>query len=107
MLTHSNLISNVVDASEKYAFEGRDIALSVLPLSHVFERTGMYVYIRYGMLVHFAQSIDKVPDNLKEVRPTIFIAVQRILEKGFQPAPLKAAQSGRVNEMIFDWAGGV
>jgi long-chain acyl-CoA synthetase len=104
ILTHSNLISNVVDASEKYAFDGVDISLSVLPLSHVFERTGMYVYMRYGMRVYFAESIDKVPDNLKEVRPTIFIGVPRIFEKVFERARLKAVQSGRVNELIFDWA---
>ena len=103
-LSHSNLISNVLDASEKYGFEGRDISLSVLPLSHVFERTGMYVYIRYGMSVHFAESIEKVPENLKEVRPTIFIGVPRIFEKVFERARLRAAQSGRVNEIIFDWA---
>ncbi|MBK9528018.1 MAG: long-chain fatty acid--CoA ligase [Acidobacteria bacterium] len=104
MLTHRNLISNVVDASEKYAFTGVDTSLSVLPLSHVFERTGMYVYIRYGMRVHYAESIEKVPDNLKEVRPTIFIGVPRIFEKVFERARLKAALAGRVNEMIFDWA---
>lgn len=104
MLTHANLISNVVDASEKYRFEGQDTSLSVLPLSHVFERTGMYVYIRYGMRVHYAESIDKVPENLKEVRPTIFIGVPRIFEKVFERARLKATQAGRVNEMIFDWA---
>ncbi|MEQ1642696.1 MAG: long-chain fatty acid--CoA ligase [Pyrinomonadaceae bacterium] len=104
MLTHRNLISNVVDASEKYAFTGVDTSLSVLPLSHVFERTGMYVYIRYGMRVHYAESIEKVPDNLREVRPTIFIGVPRIFEKVFEGARLKAALAGRVNEMIFDWA---
>ncbi|MEO7538754.1 MAG: AMP-binding protein, partial [Pyrinomonadaceae bacterium] len=103
MLTHTNLISNVVDASEKYAFTGRDVSLSVLPLSHVFERTGMYVYIRYGMQVHYAESIEKVPENLKEVRPTIFIGVPRIFEKVFERARIGAALSGRVNEMIFDW----
>lgn len=104
MLTHANLISNAIDASEKYSFSGHDISLSVLPLSHVFERTGMYVYIRYGMSVYFAESIDKVPDNLKEIRPTIFIGVPRIFEKVFERARLKALQAGRVNEMIFDWA---
>jgi len=104
MLTHANLISNVIDASEKYSFEGHDTSLSVLPLSHVFERTGMYVYLRYGMSVYFAESIEKVPENLKDVRPTIFIGVPRIFEKVFERARLKAAQSGRVNEMIFDWA---
>ncbi len=104
MLTHTNLISNVVDASERYEFSGDDISLSVLPLSHVFERTGMYVYIRFGMRVHYAESIDKVPDNLKEVRPTIFIGVPRIFEKVFERARLKALQAGRVNAIIFDWA---
>ncbi len=104
MLTHSNLISNTVDASEQYAFGGQDISLSVLPLSHVFERTGMYVYIHHGMRVFYAESIEKVPENLKEVRPTIFIGVPRIFEKVFERARLKAAQAGRVNEIIFDWA---
>ena len=104
MLTHANLISNVIDASEKYTFTGVDTSLSVLPLSHVFERTGMYVYIMYGMRVFYAESIEKVPDNLKEVCPTIFIGVPRIFEKVFERARLKAAQSGRVNELIFDWA---
>lgn len=104
MLTHANLISNVVDASERYEFSGDDVSLSVLPLSHVFERTGMYVYIRFGMRVHYAESIDKVPENLKEVRPTIFIGVPRIFEKVFERARLKALQAGRVNAIIFDWA---
>lgn len=104
MLTHTNLISNVVDAAEKYSFEGRDRSLSVLPLSHVFERTGMYVYLMYGMSVHYAESIDKVPDNLQEVRPTIFIGVPRIFEKVFEKARIKAARSNPIRERIFDWA---
>jgi long-chain acyl-CoA synthetase len=104
MLTHTNLISNVLDASEKFSFTGRDISLSVLPLSHVFERTGMYVYILYGMQVFYAESIEKTPENLKEVRPTIFIGVPRIFEKVFERARLKAALAGRVNEIVFDWA---
>ncbi|MFT3743099.1 MAG: long-chain fatty acid--CoA ligase [Pyrinomonadaceae bacterium] len=104
MLSHVNLVSNVVNASEKYDFSPDDVSLSVLPLSHVFERGGMYVYIRAGMRVFYAESIDKAPDNLKEVRPTIFVGVPRIFEKVFERARLKAALSGRVNEMIFDWA---
>ncbi len=104
MLNHINLISNVIDASEKFGFAGRDTSLSVLPLSHVFERTGMYVYITYGMAVYYAESVEKVPDNLQEVRPTIFIGVPRIFEKVFERARLKAAQSGRINELVFDWA---
>jgi len=104
MLTHANIISNVVGAAEKYSFEGRDVSLSVLPLSHIFERTGMYVYLMYGMAVHYAESIEKVPDNLKEVRPTIFIGVPRIFEKVYEKARIAAAKSNPIRERIFDWA---
>ena len=104
MLSHTNLLSNVIDAAEKYSFEGRDTSLSVLPLSHVFERTGMYVYIMYGMAVHYAESIEKVPDNLQEVKPTIFIGVPRIFEKVYAKARLAAARSNPLRERIFDWA---
>lgn len=104
ILTHSNLVSNVLDASEKYEFSPDDISLSVLPLSHVFERTGMYIYLRNGMRVHYAESIEKVPGNLQEVRPTIFVGVPRIFEKVFERAQMKASQAGRINEMIFEWA---
>jgi long-chain acyl-CoA synthetase len=104
MLTHSNIISNVIDAAEKYSFSGDDTSLSVLPLSHIFERTGMYLYIFYGMRVHYAESIEKVPDNLQEIRPTIFIGVPRIFEKVYAKAKLNATQKGRSKELIFDWA---
>jgi long-chain acyl-CoA synthetase len=104
MLTHANIISNVFDAGEKYDFSDRDVSLSVLPLCHIFERTGMYLYIYHGMAVNYAESIDKVPENLQEVRPTIFIGVPRIFEKVYARARLKAAQSSGVRERIFDWA---
>ena len=104
MLTHANIISNVFDAGERYEFSTEDVSLSVLPLCHIFERTGMYLYILHGMAVHYAESIEKVPDNLQEVRPTIFIGVPRIFEKVYARARLKAAQSNRVREAIFDWA---
>lgn len=104
MLTHTNIISNVFDAGEKYEFSQDDVSLSVLPLCHIFERTGMYLYILNGMAVHYAESIEKVPDNLQEVRPTIFIGVPRIFEKVYARARLKAARSNKVRESIFDWA---
>lgn len=104
MLTHSNLISNTIDASEHFELSGHDISLSVLPLSHVFERTGMYIYILSGLGVYFAESIEKVPENLKEVRPTIFIGVPRIFEKVYEKARLSAARSSPIREKIFDWA---
>ncbi len=104
MLTHANIVSNVIDAGEKYDFSIHDVSLSVLPLTHVFERSAMYLYIRNGMSVFYAESVDKVPDNLREVRPTIFIGVPRIFEKVYAKAKLKAAQTGGSKEKIFDWA---
>jgi long-chain acyl-CoA synthetase len=104
MLTHGNIISNVIDAGEKYSFTEKDVPLSVLPLSHVFERGAMYLYFFNGMSVHYAESIDKVPDNLREVRPTIFVGVPRIFEKVYAKAKLKAAQDSSLKEKIFDWA---
>jgi len=104
MLTHANIISNVFDAGEEYDFSEDDVSLSVLPLCHIFERTGMYLYILNGMAVHYAESIEKIPDNLQEVRPTIFIGVPRIFEKVYARARLKAARSNKIREGIFDWA---
>lgn len=104
MLSHGNILSNVIDAGEKYSFSERDVPLSVLPLSHVFERGAMYLYIFNGMAVHYAESIDKVADNLREVRPTIFVGVPRIFEKVYAKAKLLASQSSGLKEKIFDWA---
>lgn len=104
MLTHNNIISNVIDAGEKYTFSPDDCPLSVLPLSHVFERSAMYLYILNGMAVHYAESVEKVPENLGEVRPTIFVGVPRIFEKVYAKAKLKAAQGGALKEKLFDWA---
>lgn len=104
MLAQSNLISNIIDTGENHDFSDKDIPLSVLPLSHVFERGAMYLYIHTGMRVFYAESIDKAPDNLREVRPTMFVGVPRIFEKVYQRAKLKAAQESRLKEKIFDWA---
>jgi long-chain acyl-CoA synthetase len=104
MLTHENIISNVIDACPTIDFSEKDVPLSVLPLSHVFERSGMYLYIFHGMAVHYAESIEKVAENLQEVRPTVFVGVPRIFEKVYARAKLKAANTSPVKERIFDWA---
>ena len=104
MLTHRNLISNALNAGSEFTFTHTDKPLSVLPLSHVFERSGMYVYILNGTAVHYAESIEKAADNLREVAPTIFVGVPRIFEKIYARAKVKAAQESPVKEMIFDWA---
>src|SRR5215213_292827 len=100
MLSHANIISNVIDSGEKFGLSEKDKPLSVLPLSHVFERSGMYLYIFNGMGVHYAESIDKVPDNLREVQPTIFVGVPRIFEKVYARAKEKSASESRLKEKI-------
>jgi long-chain acyl-CoA synthetase len=106
MLTHNNIVSNVIDSGEKYTFTSDDVPLSVLPLSHIFERSAMYLYILNGMAVHYAESVEKVPENLTEIKPTIFVGVPRIFEKVYAKAKLKAAQAGGMKEKIFEWAIG-
>lgn len=104
MLSQSNLVSNVLDSCERYSFLKDDKPLSVLPLSHVFERTGMYLYIWNGMSIHFAESIEKIQENLREIKPTLFVGVPRIFEKVYARAKEKAAGESIVKEKIFDWA---
>lgn len=104
MLSHTNILSNVIDAGENFSFTESDVPLSVLPLSHIFERSGMYLYLFNGMAVHYAESIEKVPDNLREVRPTIFVGVPRLFEKVYAKAKLKAGNASPMKEKIFDWA---
>ncbi|MFV0388040.1 MAG: AMP-dependent synthetase/ligase [Pyrinomonadaceae bacterium] len=104
MLSHENLVSNVLDAGERFTFSMKDVSLSVLPLSHVFERTGMYLYVNSGMAVYYAESIEKVAENLSEVQPTIFVGVPRIFEKVYQRAKLLASNQSEFKEKVFDWA---
>jgi len=81
MLTHSNFMSNVVSINSGLPIGPTDTALSVLPLSHIFERTGFYVFCFSGVSVYYSASFDQVGDNLREVRPTVMTAVPRLFEK--------------------------
>jgi len=81
MLTHNNFISDVLAITEGLPISSSDVALSVLPLSHIFERTGFYVFCYNGVSVYYAASFDQVAENLLEVRPTVMTAVPRLFEK--------------------------
>ncbi|MEP6636599.1 MAG: long-chain fatty acid--CoA ligase [Acidobacteriota bacterium] len=81
MLTHNNFIANVVAITSELPISSSDTALSVLPLSHIFERTGFYIFCYSGVSVYYAASFDQVGENLKEVRPTVMTAVPRLFEK--------------------------
>jgi long-chain acyl-CoA synthetase len=104
MLTHANVVSNLVGTSERLAFTPGDVALSVLPLSHVFERGAMYMYLHHGAKVYFAESIERIGDNMREVRPTIVVAVPRLFEKIYERIKEKAAEGGRAKTALLMWA---
>lgn len=104
MLTHANLVSNVIDSAGRFAFSADDTVLSVLPLSHVFERSAMYMYLYHGMKVYFGESLDKIGPNLREVRPTIFVGVPRIFEKIYDRVKEKAAAQGKLNLTLLNWS---
>ena len=104
MLTHSNLVSNLIDSSGHLSFGPLDIALSVLPLSHVFERQAMYMYLYEGMAVYYAESIQTIGPNLREVRPTILVGVPRIFEKIYARIRERAAESGKLTLAVLNWS---
>ena len=104
MLTHANMVSNLLASSNHFEFGENDSALSVLPLSHGFERQAMNMYLHHGMSVYFGESLDKIAVNLREVHPTVFVGVPRIYEKILAKAKERAAEKGRMNGLLFDWA---
>ena len=81
MLTHNNFMSNVLSIAAGLPIDSNDTALSVLPLSHIFERAGFYVFCYCGLSVYYAASFDQVGENLREVGPTVMTAVPRLFEK--------------------------
>jgi long-chain acyl-CoA synthetase len=104
MLTHSNLVSNLLDSSTQMSFAASDIALSVLPLSHIFERQALYMYLYRGMAVYYCEAMDKIGPNLREVSPTILVGVPRIFEKIYARIKERAAAEGKLNVALLSWA---
>ena len=104
MLTHGNLVSNLVDSSGHFSFGVADTALSVLPLSHIFEREAMYMYLYRGMAVYFAEALDMIGPNLREVHPTILVGVPRIFEKIYARIRARATEKGRTSVALLNWA---
>ncbi|HWL38898.1 MAG TPA: long-chain fatty acid--CoA ligase [Gemmatimonadaceae bacterium] len=108
MLTHDNIYSNVAAARKAVPFEGRDVALSFLPLSHIFERmAGHYLMFATGTSIAYAESIDTVPVNLGEVKPTLVLSVPRLYEKMYARILETALTGSFLKRRIFFWAKGV
>jgi long-chain acyl-CoA synthetase len=104
MLTHDNIYSNVVASRNKIPFNGDDVALSFLPLSHIFERMGDYLFWATGTSIAYAESMDTVPFNLSEVRPTFAMSVPRLYEKMYARILENALSGSAVKKQIFFWA---
>ncbi|MFN7973730.1 MAG: long-chain fatty acid--CoA ligase [Acidobacteriota bacterium] len=107
MLTHDNLASNVKTIARLAGFASGDIALSLLPLSHVFERMADFCYMAVGATIAYAESIDKVPQNISEIRPTVVAAVPRLYEKMYARVLENGRKEGGIKRSIFEWAMGV
>lgn len=107
MLSHDNIMHNVVNVGKLIPASSGDIALSFLPLCHVFERVATYAYMNRGVGIMYAQSIETLGDSLREVRPHFFTTVPRLLEKVYERIVSKAQESGGLKKKIFLWAEGL
>lgn len=110
MLTHANILANVDafrDRAEQYpstAVGPTDIALSFLPLSHILERMAHAFLLSQGVTIAYAESVDTIADNLKEIHPTLMVAVPRIFEKVYDRVMDQADQGPAAKQRIFWWA---
>jgi long-chain acyl-CoA synthetase len=104
MLTHNNIVSNM-KAIEKYLkIMPGDKALSFLPLCHIYERTTIYYYLMSGVRTYYAESMDTIAENIREVKPSIFTTVPRLLEKVYDKIVAKGYELTGVKKSMFFWA---
>ncbi len=101
MLTHNNFMSNVISIGKGLPIGPTDVALSVLPLSHIFERDGFYVFCYCGVSVYYSASMEQVGENLREVAPTVMTAVPRLFEKVYHRIIKKGMAEKGYKKSIF------
>ena len=104
MLSHNNLVSNLIAAREVCPVRNEHKVLSFLPLSHIFERMLVYLYLYVGAGIYYAESLDTIGDNLKEVKPFAFSTVPRLLEKVYDKIVAKGNELSGVKRALFFWA---
>ena len=104
MLSHNNIVSNVVASHPLIPVGCTERALSFLPLCHIYERMLNYLYQYSGISIYYAESIDTIGDNLKEVKPSIFVAVPRVLEKIFDKIMATGNKLEGLKKTLFFWA---
>jgi len=104
MLSHRNFMSNLTGARDLCPFKTNWRALSFLPLNHVYERMLSYLYTSHGVAVYYAESLETIAANLKEVKPQIFVTVPRLLEKVYEKIVSTGAQLKGIKRILFFWA---
>ncbi|MCL5129484.1 long-chain fatty acid--CoA ligase [Algibacter sp. L4_22] len=105
MLSHNNLVSNVLNSENRVPFKyGKSKTLSFLPVCHVFERMILYLYQYCGAEIYFAESIEKMSDNLKEIKPNVMTAVPRLYEKVYDKIIAKGSELTGIKKSLFFWA---
>ena len=105
MLSHKNIVTNVLSSFKRVPLDnGKDKGLSFLPVCHIFERMILYLYQYCGVEIHFAESIEKMSDNLKEVQPNVMTAVPRLYEKVFDKIYGRGAELKGIKQKLFYWA---
>lgn len=106
MLTHGNIMSNVMLSKESFPFEDRPDfkVLSFLPLNHIFEKMVSYIYLYSGNGIYYAESMDTIGANLVEVKPDLFTTVPRLLEKVYERIMSKGAELKGIKRRMFFWA---
>jgi len=107
MLSHENILSNVLACIPCLPPKKNMRALSFLPLNHIFERMITYFYLFMGTSIYYAESLDTIGDNLKEVKPDIFTTVPRLLEKVYDKIMAKGAELTGLKKRLFFWAHGL
>jgi long-chain acyl-CoA synthetase len=104
MLTHKNLVSNALANAKVAELQEGETALSFLPLSHIFERTTIYMYLHKRFSIYYAQSIDTVAQDLLDARPHFMTSVPRLFEKVYARAMERAEEGGPIKAAIARWA---
>ena len=101
MLSHHNVLSNVLSIQPEFNINGGTKVLSFLPLNHIFESMVTFFYLFIGASIHYAESLDALGDNLKEVKPEMFTTVPRLLEKVYEKIMRKAKSKKALKENCF------
>jgi len=104
MLTHDNIISNIIAVEHLPPINQEHCALSFLPLCHSYERMLSYLYMYLGVSIYYAESMEKIADNLKEVKPQVFSTVPRLLEKVYDRILEKGKALTGIKKFLFFWA---